>query len=505
MRRLLAAALVLAALASPAWAQTKTPAAINGCQVLTSVPVLSNFASFIFNCDTSGNLNVNVQKFSGTISATTAATAQSSLPSLSPGTNAIYENLSGALFEQPTFGGVLVSPSNGLPVNVVGGSISANSTLNATSTLPTLSSGIQTPQGSLAGAAYMQPVFGSGSGGGTQVDSGHGLPVAIVGTPAVTVTSGNITTTPSGTQTVTITGALPAGTNVLGTVTTTPSGTQTVSGTVTANQGTSPWVVSGNITTTPSGSQAVTVTSGNITSTDSGTKITSASMPSGGVGLTGWMSAVYYQLTQTLTATLTGALPAGTNVLGTVTSTQGTSPWAITDSGVKITSASMPSGGTNLTGWLSAIYYQLTLALPAGTNVIGTVTSTQGTNPWLVGLSPQTSGGLSVTSSIIAANVAGYNVKASAGQVFHIDAFSNTTTVMYLKIYNTSTQPNCGTGTPVMRLLIPANSSGAGFVNEITQGIAFSVGIGYCVTGGIADTDKTAPAANDYVVDFEYE
>jgi hypothetical protein len=59
----------------------------------------------------------------------------------------------------------------------ISGSISASSALNATSTLPTLAAGPQSPQGSLAGAAYVQPVFGSASGGGTQVDLTHGLPV----------------------------------------------------------------------------------------------------------------------------------------------------------------------------------------------------------------------------------------------------------------------------------------------------------------------------------------
>lgn len=55
----------------------------------------------------------------------------------------------------------------------------SSSGLNAASSLPTLAPGAQTPQGSLAGAAYVQPAFGTASGGGTQVDATHGLPTDV--------------------------------------------------------------------------------------------------------------------------------------------------------------------------------------------------------------------------------------------------------------------------------------------------------------------------------------
>jgi hypothetical protein len=68
-----------------------------------------------------------------------------------------------------------VSTTNGLPVS---GTVTANSSVTAIAALPTLAPGAQSPQASLAGAQYSQPVFGSTAGGGTQVDSTHGLPVA---------------------------------------------------------------------------------------------------------------------------------------------------------------------------------------------------------------------------------------------------------------------------------------------------------------------------------------
>ncbi len=63
--------------------------------------------------------------------------------------------------------------------------VTATSSINAVAALPTLAPGAQAPQGSLAGAAYVQPVFSSTAGGGTQVDATHGLPVAILAGSAV--------------------------------------------------------------------------------------------------------------------------------------------------------------------------------------------------------------------------------------------------------------------------------------------------------------------------------
>ena len=49
--------------------------------------------------------------------------------------------------------------------------------------------------------------------------------------------------------------------------------------------------------------------------------------------------------------------------------TQGTSPWVTSDNGTKITAATMPAGGAGITGWLSAIWYQLTQTLTVGGSV----------------------------------------------------------------------------------------------------------------------------------------
>lgn len=86
---------------------------------------------------------------------------------------------------------------SGVPLGTVGnpmvvsGSFSATTTATAASTLPTLTAGSNAFYESLKGGLYVQPIFGT-----TIVDGSNGLPVAIVGTPAVTI-SGTVTVTGS--------------------------------------------------------------------------------------------------------------------------------------------------------------------------------------------------------------------------------------------------------------------------------------------------------------------
>lgn len=121
-----------------------------------------------------------------------------------------------------------------------------------------------------------------------------------------------------------------------------------------------------------------------------------------------------------------------------------------------------------------------------------------------VTLAPTTSGGLSVSSTQVAANTTAIVIKGSAGQLYSIEAFNNSATVAYVKLYN-ATSATCGSGTVVQRAMIPANASGAGFVIDHSNGIAFSTGITMCVTTGFADSDATAPAANTYIVNAFYK
>ncbi len=106
-----------------------------------------------------------------------------------------------------------------------------------------------------------------------------------------------------------------------------------------------------------------------------------------------------------------------------------------------------------------------------------------------------TSGGASIYSFLSTAAVQSAAIKASAGQVYALHFFNNSATVCYVRLYNQTGAP-ASTDTPVYRAVIPASTSGAGFVVPIPPGVAFSSGIGVRVTAAVADNDTTALSAN---------
>ncbi len=124
-----------------------------------------------------------------------------------------------------------------------------------------------------------------------------------------------------------------------------------------------------------------------------------------------------------------------------------------------------------------------------------------------VGVLASTSGGATPSSAIAPATPAGVNLKASAGQVYSIQATTIQATPVFLKLYNSATAPTCGSGTPVMRIMVPAAATaanGAGTNVSIPVGAAFSAGIGYCVTGSLADNDTTAITAANTLINIEW-
>lgn len=74
---------------------------------------------------------------------------------------------------------------------------------------------------------------------------------------------------------------------------------------------------------------------------------------------------------------------------------------------------------------------------------------------------------------------------------------NTTTAVYYLKLYNKATAPACGTDVPKWTIPIPfgASNAGGGFVLPLGNGLMFPLGLGFCITGAIADNDTTSAAA----------
>lgn len=87
-------------------------------------------------------------------------------------------------------------------------------------------------------------------------------------------------------------------------------------------------------------------------------------------------------------------------------------------------------------------------------------------------------------------------VKNVPALLWNIVAINTTTTLYYLKFYNKATTPTCNSDAVVMTIPVPfgASNAGGGAVIPLPVAMAFTAGIGFCLTGGLADNDNTAAA-----------
>lgn len=112
--------------------------------------------------------------------------------------------------------------------------------------------------------------------------------------------------------------------------------------------------------------------------------------------------------------------------------------------------------------------------------------------------------GVTTVTLISAATANATVVKNSNGNVYGIDAMNNSSTIHYLKLYNKPTAPSSA-DTPLAVYMIPANTSGAGFVRDFTYPMEFSSGISYRIVTGIANNDNTSATANAITLNIQYE
>jgi hypothetical protein len=132
-------------------------------------------------------------------------------------------------------------------------------------------------------------------------------------------------------------------------------------------------------------------------------------------------------------------------------------------------------------------------ALAAGTNLVGRVQ-----------LDAATANGATPATYVSAASTNATSVKASAGQVYGVLLSNVNAAARYLKIFNKASAPTVGTDTPVMNLIIPGNAAGAGSNVFLPVGAAFSTGIAFAITTGVALLDTGAVAANEITATFLY-
>jgi hypothetical protein len=110
-------------------------------------------------------------------------------------------------------------------------------------------------------------------------------------------------------------------------------------------------------------------------------------------------------------------------------------------------------------------------------------------------------------SAIIPANTTGVLVRTGKRIVASVQLSQVGSTAMWIKFYDTSVAPTCGSGTPIKRMLLPAAPTAAnGSGSNITLPVAinFKLGIGYCVTGLLADADTTNPAAGVATINLDW-
>jgi hypothetical protein len=85
------------------------------------------------------------------------------------------------------------------------------------------------------------------------------------------------------------------------------------------------------------------------------------------------------------------------------------------------------------------------------------------------------------------------NVKANPGVLTHYDIGNSGATDAWIKFYNKASAPTVGTDTPVATIYLP---KGQRICDDPTGAIGFTTGVAYAITGGAADSDTTAVAAN---------
>jgi hypothetical protein len=119
-----------------------------------------------------------------------------------------------------------------------------------------------------------------------------------------------------------------------------------------------------------------------------------------------------------------------------------------------------------------------------------------------VSLRPVTSGGCSIFSSVSIAGTA-VAVKASAGQIYQINATNVNAAARYLKIFNVAAASvTVGTTAPTLRIALPPSVS----VNiNFPQGVAFDTAISAAVVTTAADNGSTGGTAAETILNIAYK
>lgn len=174
--------------------------------------------------------------------------------------------------------------------------------------------------------------------------------------------------------------------------------------------------------------------------------------------------------------------------------------------------AALPAGSNNI-GDVDV------LSVAAGDNLIGRVKISDGTevaavdssnrlettsyqgSTWSVLTVPGTTGGLSISRVVAGATTNATVAKASAGHLYGFDIYNASGATSFVKFVNKASAPTAGSETVAYTVAIPTVSQ---VRLMFPQGIAFATGIAYFTVTGFADSNSTAVAANDLIIQVFY-
>jgi hypothetical protein len=125
----------------------------------------------------------------------------------------------------------------------------------------------------------------------------------------------------------------------------------------------------------------------------------------------------------------------------------------------------------------------------SGTSIPVTISSNITAN-----LAATSTGGCTPGHTLTAASTNATNITNAAATLCFISAINTTTTIEYLKLYNKASTPTCNSDTVVATYPIPPAPT-SGLASGVAPsfgafGMAFSAGVSFCVTSGIADNDN---------------
>lgn len=95
-------------------------------------------------------------------------------------------------------------------------------------------------------------------------------------------------------------------------------------------------------------------------------------------------------------------------------------------------------------------------------------------------------------------------IRGQETKLYVVSAIGLTSSVRYLKFYDSSTTPDVGTDVPVLTIPVPANTQGAGVVIPFNVPIVFTAGLSFAITSGSADNDTGAVGAGDVIINLSY-